>query len=178
MRNSLNPQYQFGEFRNTQGESFGRIARSSWISRPVVGSPPRSSANDADVMARDDGAAVALRALAANGFGEAALIRSGDYRDLTSTQLHASARASRSRAIGQFIASTVRAIRDGVRRTFARIEQRQQARATMLALSALDSHTLRDLGFHRSEIPSIAAEAAGVLEPSRVHAVQTLRGLS
>jgi uncharacterized protein YjiS (DUF1127 family) len=176
MRNSLNPQYQFGEFRNTQGESFGRIARSSSISRPIVGSPPRSSANDTDLVARDDGAAVALRTLAASGFGEAALTRSGDQ--LPSRQLEAWARASRSRAIGQFIASIVRAIRDGVRRTFARIERHQQARATMLALSALDSHTLRDLGFHRSEIPSIAAEAAGLFEPSHVRAVQSLRGLS
>jgi uncharacterized protein YjiS (DUF1127 family) len=178
MRNSLNSQYQSGEFRNTQGESFGRIARCSSISMPMSGSQARGSANDADMRARDEREALALRALAANGVGEAALTRSSDYRDLTSTQFHASARASRSRAIGQFIASIVRAIRDGARRTFARIEQRQQARATMLALSALDSHTLRDLGFHRSEIPSIAAEAVGVLEPSRVRAVQTLRGLS
>ncbi len=178
MRNSLNPQYQFGEFRNTQGESFGRIARSSSISRPIVGSPPRSSANDADAMSRDDGAAVALRTLGANGFGEAALARSVDYQRPDAVQLEAAARAHRSRGVAKIIAAIWHDMHDRLRIALARMERRAQARATAATLSALDSRTLRDLGFHRSEIPSIAAEAAGLLESSRVRAVQTLRGLS
>ncbi len=58
------------------------------------------------------------------------------------------------------------------------MERRAQARATVRALSALDSRTLHDLGFHRSEILSIAAEVRGDLVPTRLRAEQTLRGLS
>jgi uncharacterized protein YjiS (DUF1127 family) len=178
MRNSLNPQYPFGEFRNTQDENFGRIGRSSTISRPIVGSPPRTSANDADVAERDEDAALALRALAANGFGEAALTRTGDYQDLAVVQLETAARAHRSGGVARFIAAIWHDIRDRLRIALARMERRAQLRATVAALSALDSHTLRDLGFHRSEIPSIAAEIGGQLDATRVRAVQTLRGLS
>lgn len=48
--------------------------------------------------------------------------------------------------------------------------QRQRAHAIYKALSALDSRTLHDLGFERSEIASVAAEASGGVERTRLHA--------
>jgi len=45
------------------------------------------------------------------------------------------------------------------RRAYARHRQRRQVMATCDALRRLDDHLLRDLGFDRSEIRSVAAEA-------------------
>jgi uncharacterized protein YjiS (DUF1127 family) len=49
-----------------------------------------------------------------------------------------------------------------------RYVRRRQARAIFRALHELDDRTLRDLGFHRSEIWSVAAEATGEAEWTRV----------
>lgn len=46
-------------------------------------------------------------------------------------------------------------------------ERRATARATHLALGALDDHLLRDLGIDRSDISSIATAAAGRGDLSR-----------
>jgi uncharacterized protein YjiS (DUF1127 family) len=48
-----------------------------------------------------------------------------------------------------------------VLRAQARYRQRRQAIATREALEQLDDRVLHDLGFHRSEIQSVAAEATG-----------------
>ena len=51
---------------------------------------------------------------------------------------------------------------------FERHRRRRHARAIFRALHELDDRTLRDLGFHRSEIWSVAAEATGAAEWTRV----------
>lgn len=53
------------------------------------------------------------------------------------------------------IANLLRTLRDALRR-------RKQARVTYEALRGLDDRTLRDLGFHRSELSSVAVEFTGV----------------
>jgi uncharacterized protein YjiS (DUF1127 family) len=60
------------------------------------------------------------------------------------------------------------ALRDVMRR-FATAQRR---RATLLTLQSLDAHTLRDLGFDRSEIPSAVAELFGEVDVARTRFVQ------
>lgn len=57
----------------------------------------------------------------------------------------------------------------GVMRRFAAARRR---RATLLTLQSLDAHTLRDLGFDRSKIPSAVAELFGEVDVARTRFVQ------
>ena len=50
---------------------------------------------------------------------------------------------------------------------FATWKRRRLARQTLLALHKLDARTLRDLGFDRSELLSVAAEVSGDAEVTR-----------
>jgi len=52
-------------------------------------------------------------------------------------------------------------------RMLARYGQHRRAMATRAALAQLDDRVLHDLGFDRSEIASVAAEAAGDAEYTR-----------
>ena len=54
------------------------------------------------------------------------------------------------------------------RRAITQWKHRQYARATYAALRGLDARVLRDLGFHRSELMSIAAEMAGAADATRI----------
>jgi uncharacterized protein YjiS (DUF1127 family) len=69
---------------------------------------------------------------------------------------------------GQF-RSAVQALRCVMRRYVAA----RRRRATLLTLESLDAHTLRDLGFDRSELPSAVAELLGEVEVTRVCFVQS-----
>jgi uncharacterized protein YjiS (DUF1127 family) len=75
---------------------------------------------------------------------------------------HAAARKARAERIGERVAL-------GLRRVLAAVRRRLDANATYLALSELDSHTLRDLGLDRSEIRSVADEIS-YAGATRVHA--------
>jgi len=70
--------------------------------------------------------------------------------------------------IGEIIVAAIQVARAIARRTSARHRQRQRARETYEVLRRLDDRTLRDLGFERSEIASVAAEIAGRAERARV----------
>lgn len=77
----------------------------------------------------------------------------------------------------QFLEAASQALTAVVRRAVADWKRRRQARATYDALNELDSRMLRDLGFDRSEIGSIAAEVAGGCELTRARLVQGSRDL-
>jgi uncharacterized protein YjiS (DUF1127 family) len=76
---------------------------------------------------------------------------------------------SRLATIPRVVVDTVRRLRQAHRR-------RADARGLRDALQGLDDRTLRDLGFHRDEISSIAAEATGVAAPSRVRTLRVALG--
>ena len=65
------------------------------------------------------------------------------------------------------IAAT-RALGALARRALASYRQYRNAKAVRDALRQLDDRMLRDLGFHRDEIDSVAAEFAGRAERTRI----------
>jgi uncharacterized protein YjiS (DUF1127 family) len=84
-----------------------------------------------------------------------------------SYELHQEAQRRRAAFLGGLIAAGIRAIGGAVRRAHARYRQRRTERATYVALHDLDDRSLRDLGFSRDEIRSVAAEVAGRAEYGR-----------
>jgi len=116
---------------------------------------------------RDETQAQALRTFAGNGFGDAAIGRTEPHVLLDSVELYHLARAHRSYQLREIVNATLQAVGDVVRQMVTRWNRQQRARATYLALRGLDSRMLRDLGFHRSELMSVAAEVAGVADYTR-----------
>jgi len=68
-----------------------------------------------------------------------------------------------ARALALVLSRLARAIEQGGRRWALARERRR----TEIALSGLDARTLSDIGFARSEISSVASEAAGEIEATR-----------
>ena len=116
---------------------------------------------------RDEAQAQALRTFAGNGFGDAAIGRTQPHVLLDSVELYHLARANRSYKLREIVEAMLQAIGDFARQMVTRWNRQQRARATYLALRDLDSRMLRDLGFHRSELMSVAAEVAGVADYTR-----------
>ena len=111
----------------------------------------------------------ARHALAANGFGDAASTDTASSPRLAaSIQPRQTARAHRSRTLGKLIVAAIRAAAASVRRAHARYRQRREIDAICDSLRQLDDRTLRDLGFHRGELGSIAAELTRGAEGTRV----------
>lgn len=111
---------------------------------------------------------------AANGFGGSR--ETGFLTKPDSWALHRAARAYRAYAIGEIIAALLVGAVDFVREVHARWLSRRQARAINAAFAELDDHTLHDLGLHRSEIGSLAAEVTGDAERTRMLALLTRNG--
>lgn len=99
-------------------------------------------------------AAVAARdRLAAGGAGANAAPSSGRP---PSYQLHLDAHANRSFTLSAIVVAMLEAVWAFARRAYARHKQQRRAARTYQALSGLDDHTLRDLGYDRSELRSVA----------------------
>jgi uncharacterized protein YjiS (DUF1127 family) len=117
---------------------------------------------------RNDSEATALRVFAGNGFGDADIGRTEAHLLFSSVELYHAARAHRSYQLREIVKATAQAAGEFLRRVVAEWERRRCAKATYAALRALDPRILRDLGFHRSELLSVAAEVAGVARSTRV----------
>ena len=115
----------------------------------------------------------ARHAQAANGFGDAIVLDA----PLGSTPGHAAKHdAIRPRRWTHAIATALSALAAAVRARATERRQRRLARETFLVLKGLDGRALRDLGFDRSEIASVAYELAGLAEPSRARPERFTRG--
>jgi len=112
-------------------------------------------------------ALAATLAATVDATGAAAIDRTPFARP-DSYELYHAARRGRSIMIGEAIAAAVVAVRTAVREAFARYRMRRQAAATYKTLRGLDDHVLHDLGFDRSELESVAAEAVGGAERTRM----------
>lgn len=88
------------------------------------------------------------------------------------------ARAHRADALAQLAAALTEGASEWARRAWGRWLQRRRARSIRDALAELDDHTLRDLGLHRSEIGSLAAEVAGETARERMLSALSSHGLA
>jgi uncharacterized protein YjiS (DUF1127 family) len=80
--------------------------------------------------------------------------------------------------VGRIILAAIRAARAIARRVRARYQQVQQARTSYEAFRRLDAHTLRDLGLHRSELMSVAAEYTREAGHARVRTLRDAGALA
>jgi len=85
--------------------------------------------------------------------------------------------AHRRRQVAAAVAQTLSLFGRLARRIAARSWQQEQTRAIARALRGLDERTMRDLGFDRCNVLSIAAEAAGAIDSTRVHVLSSARTL-
>jgi uncharacterized protein YjiS (DUF1127 family) len=81
------------------------------------------------------------------------------------------AHLSRDHALVRALQTFARALATRVLRTRERWRVRRETRAVFRVLHGLDDRTLRDLGFHRCEIWSVAAEATGEAESTRMRTI-------
>ena len=125
---------------------------------------PASSREELDAWAR--------HTFAANGFGDAPLT-GGEPSQPNSSDLYLAARARRSFGLGEILVAMIGAVVGAARQAHARYRQFRVAADTYDTLRRLDDHELKDLGFDRSEIASVAAEAAGAAAHTRTRASRT-----
>jgi uncharacterized protein YjiS (DUF1127 family) len=107
-------------------------------------------------------------ARAANGLGDVDALAATHAARRARYELQQAARTRRWLTLGEMIVAAIRAGGALARRAYARYRQRRQASAFYDALRRLDDHTLRDLGFDRSEIRSVVAEVTGEAEHTRL----------
>jgi uncharacterized protein YjiS (DUF1127 family) len=84
-----------------------------------------------------------------------------------SQELYRDAQWHRAALLGALIARAIRVVLAAMLRVHMRYRRFRDERATYEALRELDDRSLRDLGFARDEIRSVAAEMSGEAEHSR-----------
>ena len=122
-------------------------------------------------VSRDHAEQWGRRAFSPHAFGDVATTDTASSARPTSYEMYHAARVHRSLILGRIIPAAIQAVRAIARRALARHRQRRQATLIHDALHQLDDHALRDLGFDRSEIRSVAAEVTGVAERTRLRVI-------
>ena len=149
------------------------VARTAQTVAPVIRVRSPSAGNDPAVAEtqRNEAEAWAKHAASANGFGDAGAIELLHPAWSSSYELYREARAHRAAVLGAMFAAVSDAVRTLARRAYARYRRYRDAQETYETLSGLDDRALRDLGMHRDEIWSFAAETTGLAERTRVRVV-------
>ena len=98
-----------------------------------------------------------------------------DDRWLSSHAPYRAVRVRRGVVLRTLVLAVLESAREFARDALARHRRRRQMRAIYDTLQGLDDSTLRDLGFHRSEIMSVAAEAVEEAERTRVRVLRMPR---
>ncbi len=158
-----------------------QVARIKRVYKVVPVGTSVAASNDRLYQAPKETAAAldawARRAAATNGFGDAPTAGTAASR-FSSYELALRAREAAHAGLGEILAALAQALASQLRLITAAWQRARDARATRLALEGLDARTLRDIGFDRSESPSIAAELAGGARLTRIRTLMTLRDLS
>jgi uncharacterized protein YjiS (DUF1127 family) len=150
---------------------FGRVKQAA---------PRVPAASNDGVFAASAIDAWARRAAAANGFGAgdlpaappaAARVGAGETLAQFVDAPHRASFAQIARAFADLAA-------DALRGAVARWRAGRMARAARAALAQLDDRTLSDLGLHRSELGSVAAELAREADASRRRVLLSLHMLA
>jgi uncharacterized protein YjiS (DUF1127 family) len=145
---------------------------------PIVmlrrGPAGNDATSDDQAIHKDEVEAWVRHSLAANGFGATTAAASSERP--TSYELHRAARSHSSLVLGSIIIAAIQTAVAIARRAHARYRQRREAATIYDALRQLDDRTLRDLGFDRCEIRSVAAELTGEAERTRVRTLWTSHG--
>lgn len=110
----------------------------------------------------------ARQARGANGLGNVEADAPAAPARPTSYELYRAARIDRAFTLAEIIAEMVWAVGAIARRAYAGYRRRRDADALSDTLRQLDDRMLRDLGFDRSEIRSVAAEVTGEAETTRL----------
>jgi len=136
----------------------------------------RSAVNDSDYSGAAELDLWARRALAANGFGDAAVETPAAAASVNG--FDAGVPAERSASLWQVCVAIGEAAGSALQRLVTRWREYRALRQTYNALAELDERTLKDIGFGPHEAGSIAAELAGRAERSRTQSLRTLQFLS
>jgi uncharacterized protein YjiS (DUF1127 family) len=170
-------QYSVQSERTLPLIAIGRVKRTY---SPAGTQEELGASNDAQfqpVRLADDFAGWAGRSMAANGFGDAVVgtVQQVDRGVMPGSFASGAAINASLYEITTAIVASTGAV---VRRLFAAWQRRQDQQATVDALRALDARTLRDLGIDASELRSVAVELSGISDPTRAHALMSLRNLA
>lgn len=157
--------------------AIGRVKRSY---SPAGAHGNLGASNDAEfqpVRLADDFAPWAARSMAANGFGDAE-VETVQRVEREVTQGSFASGAAINASLMEITSAIVLSTSAAMRRLVAAWRRRRDQQATFDALRKLDARTLRDLGIDAGEIRSVAVELSGISDPTRAHALMSLRNLA